>query len=65
MKKKKLSLNKNVIAKLQREKMNAIIGGAPETHLTCMLGCFDNISIIMCEISSPCFNTEGPKCHYR
>ncbi len=62
MKKKKLSLNKVKVAKLQDTKMNSVIGGnmadpthtCRETQVTCMLTCIDPDSIVACELSSPC-----------
>ena len=65
MKKKKLSLNKSVIAKLQEERMNKVFGGATETQNTCMAGCQDEQSIVQCELSDPCYNTFGEICHYK
>ncbi len=69
MKKKKLSLNKVKVAKLQDTKMNNVIGGnlveptntcretqdtCSGTQVTCMLTCIDPDSIVACELSSPC-----------
>ena len=61
---KKLSLKKNVIAKLQNNKMDKIMGGGTDT-LTCMPGCRDEQSIVICELSDPCYNTNiDDNCHY-
>lgn len=70
MKKKKLSLNKVKVAKLQDTKMNSVIGGnmaepthtCRETELTCILTCLDPNSLDVCETSSPCF-THWTNCN--
>ncbi len=64
MKKKKLSLSKVKVAKLQDTKMSNVFGGnmadpthtCRETELTCMLTCMDPDSIVVCELSSPCYS---------
>jgi len=59
----KLSLNKDVVARLQKERLRNIFGGENKTQLTCMPGCVDPNSIDLCELSNPCYNTFENNCH--